>query len=618
MKQADSRLSQLFYAASFKQIIDETVDSPKASLYPRGYPPGSASFVIGALAFMGRIDDALVIHQNEYLEMDKNAHGLSNFVLGVGLIRVSRYDEGRNFLWRNIEELRKGTPTATLSFYAWQGAAFYRYFQCRFKNTLFFAKKSWAAAFGSGFKFGQAMAADLRGHALVRTGQIAAGIKSLESASRLAEAIGNGALVGNIRSSLIYYRGLFGLLGEKPVGPIEKLEEFIKGFDPQDNFSLAAAQVQLARQLALHGDLQRSEVLLQKAAKVILIAGHFRQQADLYLRFAYNAYLAGDFSKAIELIEKGRSRLDIRFDLQQLLSLEGLRLRVAHASQQPCTEVMEQVVNLTAKTGSGMGRNILWRDFEASQEKFHPTVPGDDPFGDLIHLCSAGEAAPYASIYRFIEEGLLGLLNYVAPFPLGSQIVGLDLMPGEVFLFNRGNVTRGAERVSPIMKAFLLAIARGLREKRELVELIWGYEYHALRHDPLLYALINRVRSALGECGDWIISEGGTYSLAANIRVYVFEHREGQLRKKQQKPQHGENDVDAPIENSEANEGLNHRQLLILSELKAGKLSFINIEHCVRTFNTSRITATRDLANLYRRGILSRIGNGRATCYQLR
>ncbi|MBY0385775.1 DeoR family transcriptional regulator [bacterium] len=169
------------------------------------------------------------------------------------------------------------------------------------------------------------------------------------------------------------------------------------------------------------------------------------------------------------------------------------------------------------------------------------------------------------------------------------------------------------------MRKIILLIKDESQSKEELVQKIWGYQYDPLRHDPLIYSSMNKVRRLLSPHGDWIqLTENG-YQIQKNIKVII----KNTLK---QKSIH-QKVVEAPVLQSATNKikvspkwhkhakDLNFRQLQVLDYLK--NQNSISVLELSNKLLISKPTATRDLSKLHKLGILSRVGHGRATRYFL-
>lgn len=598
-------LSQLFYRGQFASLVEKTLETPGVT-----WPRSRAHYVIGALAFLGRIDDALVYFKMHRGDFDATGLAAARFFCGIALIRVLRYDEGLKFLRDNLLMMRREQPSATARFYIFQGLAFGRFFQCRFGLALRSAKVAWESALEADYAYGQTLAADLRAHLLVRTGAVSAGLTAFDTVARLVKRFGFGGTADSVATAQFYYRAQYGLLGPDT---IKELEKHLKSFDPEDNFSLAAGQMGLAHQLALRGQLHRSEALLAQAARVLLKGGHRGHKVTMFHKLAHNRYYMGRYDEARGFLEKGEAELDKRFDLDQWLEIAGLGWKIARrlGDQAAMADLEGLIRRLSERVGSGLARNILWREFGAGT----PTLRGDDVLGDVRHWCRHGEATLYADVLRIVASGYHGFLHEILPPAAERRAICFDLMPQRITVIDEGEITIEDEPVSGALKAVALQIARVPATKKDLIETHWGFVYHALRHDPLVYALINRLRKALGPAGSWLQFGDGAYGFLPGVRVFTYEPQ-GLATDLPQPPKLDmpqAKHLDPALTSDDTQ--LNHRQLAILTELS--RRTSINVQDCVQLFAISRITAFRDLGELARRGLLRRHGRGRATSYHL-
>jgi hypothetical protein len=621
-----------FYRGRFKEIIDQCVDGAEVPITSK-----NLACVVGALAFVGRIEDAISLSRDKSCDLESDNFAL-RFYIGIGLVRQSRYDEGSKMLRESYKRFTRLSRARTFSepadtssqiqtagFYVHQGLAFLRFFESRLFKARLHADRAWTYCLTVNFGFGQALAADLLGHVLVLSGKITRGMESLNRAAAIAFKLDNEALGFNIKSSLAYYRSRHGLDGVGEISDLAQpqdhtlsnLKNLIKNYAPQDNFSLAAAQVELSRQFVIRGDWDASEILLQKASPIILAAKHSRHTARLHHRFAYNRYLFGDFSAALEYLDRAEKFVDHRFDLVERLSIQGLRLQILQEMvvnreaglgdmDSKISQLQSEIKDLTAKTGLGIGRNILWRQGHS----FTPTVQGDDPFGDLKSLTSTRGGAGYNGILRIIAAGLYGFLNEYLRFGNGARVICLDLIPAESLVFDRGNVQRSRERFSQIMKSILIAVSKNAVTKTQLIETYWGFSYHPTRHDPMLYAVINRIRRALGSRGKWLLVDGQSYRLETGVRVFVYEH---QIINQAPRGLNMDSAAKELTSSQSETSDLNYRQLAILDALQRER--YITAQWCVEKFEISRITAGRDLGQLCSLGLLVRHGRARVTSY---
>jgi hypothetical protein len=245
----------------------------------------------------------------------------------------------------------------------------------------------------------------------------------------------------------------------------------------------------------------------------------------------------------------------------------------------------------------------LWRE----KSKGTPTLPGDDPLGDIRHLCRHQDQTPYADVRAMIRSGYLGFLHEIFPGAANGRLVCFDLVPKRLAVFDEGDVHLSAEPLSGALKAIALSVYREKATKQQLVERHWGFSYHAIRHDPMLFATINRLRLALGAAGDWFVYRDGVYSWLQGVRVFTYEAPD--MHVPEAAPAVAGDLLSAVVDHS-----LNHRQLEILSDLARGTV--LDVQLCMQRFRISRVTAFRDLTALVELGLILRLGKGRATSYR--
>ena len=140
--------------------------------------------------------------------------------------------------------------------------------------------------------------------------------------------------------------------------------------------------------------------------------------------------------------------------------------------------------------------------------------------------------------------------------------------------------------------------------KEFLLERVWGYKYDITIHDPMIFTALGRLRTLLGPFKDFLqLTENGYWFTES---VEVINHTAFTEIKRATKPELISQLV-GQIEQ------LNFRQLQIMNHLNSS--DFIDLQTCLKLFKTSPITASRDLSQLHKRGLITRIGRARATKY---
>jgi hypothetical protein len=170
--------------------------------------------------------------------------------------------------------------------------------------------------------------------------------------------------------------------------------------------------------------------------------------------------------------------------------------------------------------------------------------------------------------------------------------------------------------------------------KEVLVQKIWQYEYNPLLHDPLIHATLNRFRNLLGDYRDFLLLTEEGYSLRSDIDIRAMHAKHSKDRERGiGSSSLAPSKLTFPVaQSAQANflqgpfslklpgnqilvDDLNHRQIQILQFLD--KNTFVDIQICQELFQVSPITASRDLSDLFKRNLISRLGKARATKYTL-
>ena len=249
----------------------------------------------------------------------------------------------------------------------------------------------------------------------------------------------------------------------------------------------------------------------------------------------------------------------------------------------------------------------------------------DDPLGALLDRVEREfrEGGLRRESQRLVGDvlvqGYLGLLPRMLGLSPGAHTVVLDVVQGAVLAIDGADVRYEPSGSSAQVRAFLLALARAPHSKQQLVEWLWGYRYDPERHDPLVYALVRRVRRLLGANEDWVRAQGGRYLLKEGVVVRVHEPG-GSLPESE--PSSEEKRLVAarpgiaPAKRAVSpHAGLNHRQILFLEWIATHR--FASVADLMQAFAVSKATASRDLAALVEAGHLVRTGQARATRYAL-
>ncbi len=88
-------------AGRYRAVADELLDGKR----PKSLPEGYAASLIGALCFLGRMDEAEALFERlEKRKASSPALTVARFFLGIGWTRISEYSRARKVFAENEKE----------------------------------------------------------------------------------------------------------------------------------------------------------------------------------------------------------------------------------------------------------------------------------------------------------------------------------------------------------------------------------------------------------------------------------------------------------------------------------------------------------------------------------
>jgi hypothetical protein len=585
-------LPQLFFCGRTDEVIRLTVDQAFGEAIAIEHWP----LVIGSLCFKGRVDEAEIRFQNIRSQLPHEERVACQFYLGIGFARLSLYAKARQLFAQNLALLRHLPSEPALSrmrFYVWQGIGFFRQLCGRKIQALAAAQKAWQAAIAADFYFGRMLSTELLGHSLVGCGRIARGLRELEAAYGLAQNLGHGAYEKAIYRSLLMYKIQFGY---PPYDALQTIRELLDESRVANNYTDNALSLELIRQLILRGELNQASRLHEEIGRSIHAERHRRHEIFWHLQGAEIAWLRRDLPAFRQSLVHAEAILDPEFDEALRLHVLGLKMREEPSPYQ------ERCRRLTRRLGSDIAARILAR----AEGRRWESARGEDPLGDILDALSVPQTSMIQKLGLVLDSPYIGLLGKLLPLHAVDQSLHILLPKGALIIVDRGDIARAESLVFGQTLDLLRLLSQGWVQKQQLVEVIWGYAYHPLKHDSLVYSLISRVRAQLGSAGSWIEHGPQGYCLSQGVVLQIHQLQP------QSAPAPA---LDTAVAVPAAKPSLNSRQLEILEALQ--KRATIDVEDCVKLFGTSRITASRDLSQLCQEGLVERIGKGRGIKYRL-
>jgi tetratricopeptide (TPR) repeat protein len=606
-----NELQDLFYVGKYREVL--AVVGDKLPSRWTSSTEKQTVLQIGCLVFLGSVNEAKILFEAALDHKPTVAFTFqARFYLGIGFVRRSQYDlAAKSFaqnLWLRRSLLRKPRKSKEkseqieLSFYAYQGAAFYHFFKGDFERASMLANKAYENAFKISFNYAEVLALDLLGHSLCHLGQIRRGLYELGRAYELSKKVGHGGIETALKITQVKFRAQFGINIKES---LSELQMALMELDPEDTYSKAELYLELSKQLLLRGRGAAAQKILDEAGDIIYKHQNKRQSAIYNHRYAHLLLSRGQPHAALTLVRSLRSNLDSRVDRLILRQVDGLEFKIQkHLNMESSSLLLagKPANFLDARmTSRALGKPILKRSV------------CEDPLGDLIDRVQTEKI----SVFNEVKElGLWGLIPQIIGVPSGDQVIYLGPGRSEVVLVSGGTVLCVEQGFTSPMKS-LIRLLQGseFKDKQFLVESTWKYQYRGEDHDRLLHATIGKIRNLFQNLSVWIEWTHQGYRLAPRVKVLgvaispVASTRaldsvasfdvKGQLRR------------ESPA--IMIDESFNHRQAKALKLIEKGH--YLGVSGYAQQFGVCTMTACRDLTSLLKSGQVVRLGKGRATRY---
>jgi hypothetical protein len=474
----------LFYRGNYADVVALTIDA-----HPSKVPGGIEAIVIGSLGNVGRVNEARHLFDRLNASLSLQEQVAARYHLGVTFTRHSLYMEAVKSFTANLLQARK-SKDPTIQFYAFMGLGFYRFFCAHFNRCILAAEKSLLGALDAGFTYGKYQAYELLGHAKVNAGLVSEGIADIRKAEHLASAFGNGSIQEAFRIARACYEVQFGLQTQ------EELGRLLDATPPQNTYSRATLLLELSRISTLRGKVSEAQNYLNQASRIIYENRHRRYGSYLNFRYAYHAYLSGKFEEALNLLRAAQSSVHEGIDLLLAVKIFDLELKVRKQidlDSEQNKAIEAKVATLSRKAGHSVANRILARRHSPACPL--KMGPGEDRIGDILDK---------QEIDSLFGSGYLTPLRERLNIPFGKRFVVLDAT-GDLSLLVDYADMRTLSGLTKQLQTLLLALSLGTQSKESLIAKIWGYKkYDPLRHDPILFQSIARLRHLLGPQREWV------------------------------------------------------------------------------------------------------------------
>ncbi len=570
-------LERLFYEGCYDRILATTLRTKTETLNV---------FVVGALAFTGRLDEAeitgrLIIADDARDELDAV---IVRFFLCTGACHAGLLAKALKWAKSNAAALRAPNPRSR--FFAYQGLGLVRYFEGRMARSRRLTLRALSAAIEAHFPYGRLLALDLRGHALVQTGQVFSGLRLLQQAGHLAADLGFVANAQTIQVAEHVYRLRYRV--PSPGDVLARLEQLARS-PSVSFFARRNALLELVWQHALRSDVPAAELCLNEAARIALPDEDRRGRVRGLLARTVLLMLSEGRVAAIPYLEEARRMAQDDPSLHvETLFVEAAVLQ-AHRPELPSE--LESLVHMTGIDRARVAHELILGSPRS------PHLPLEDRLGEL--LLNLPSMPPEMRTVHLVHEQLTGLV----PWSLG-------LHPGRrIYLTETSLLTEDHGRLSvhkhpsgPSVRV-LRELATGPKTNADLMRSVWNLSsYSPSRHDPTLHTAVARLRAGLAPNSEWIVTTDRGYQLASDVELVLICNG-FQV--------HAMGDVGDEAEL----EPISERESHILEIL--GRRRAASSTELAEDLRVSDATALRSLRSLVATGKLHRTGRGKGTRYSL-
>ncbi|MCA9600820.1 MAG: hypothetical protein KC417_02275 [Myxococcales bacterium] len=569
-------LEDAFYAGRYQEVLDRCLPHAEHS---------TRSWVVGALALTGRLDEARALAASIADAGDVDESVAANFFVCIGYCHAGRPRAAERYARRNLAWVRGNAPLR--AFHAAQGLAMFRYFQGAMHKAETLARASMRAAVRANHRYGQLLSTELLGHVLVQQGRIFAGLQVLEHATDLAQKLGTPN-AETIRVSRLAYE-----IGMR-VGDVSANEKQLVAAVDSDTvsfFSRRSALCQLAWLYAMRGDAARATSMVERARVIALADGDFRGRVRTLVATALVRGLGAGPDAAQEYLDEAlrlaNDEVSLLVEIAFCEVITGAK-QAAIASLRSLPARGVQRATLILQLADGAGRR---------------SAPLEDGLFECLSSLTA--LTPGQVLERLAQNDLLGLLpGRLSRTPAKRVWVA----PTCTILEHEGTVRRG-ELPSGPSRRLLEALADGPKSRAALLQLVWGIAaYRPDLHDPPLYTAVARLRGSLDPCGDWIVTTATGYGLAPELEVVDFTS--GSMDSVDAVPVDATPPSAASAPTDDADRGERVRTFLARSGAEScGRVA----EH----LGVSKASALRLLQEMVAKGEVIRRGRGKATSYLL-
>jgi len=488
-------LARWFFAGRYDELIAATYDGGGE------IEPADVGFVVGALTFVDRMDDARAAYEvwraRAGQTPDPRTLATCRFFVGLAWARAGYFDRSlamlvtEGFRWRHH-------PDAWVRALVYQGLACQCYFTGRYTGAATNSLRALQAAHEAKFVYVVMLGNDMRGHSLLELGQLQRGIALLEQANKQARQLGLTNNAHAVDISIASYLPRFVPHDEA----IDRVEALLRRRG-HDAYSQRGLLAEAAVQRALRGRRSAAVEALDAADRETLRGDTRRGKVlSLLARLWVTRWQFGP-AHCRELIEQVSELVEPR-DVAFRAELLGFEILVARTTGDAAREdrALDQLRAMRRTTHHFYAKAALGQ-FDSG---YRASAFDEDTLTPILRAVTQHDRS---ALSRIVSLGLVGVIPELLGLTPGRRMI---LIPSEdlVLLEDHGNVIvrQRPPRWCPVL---LRILASGDASKERIVAGLWGLRaYHPELHDPPVRTTIHRLRTFLQPYASWIeVSDAG-------------------------------------------------------------------------------------------------------------
>lgn len=598
----ETELARWFFAGRYEDVIASTYDSDGE------IAPADVGFVVGALTFVDRVDDAHgafeIWRSHAGARADARTLAACRFFLGLAWARAGYFDRSFALLVADGVGARHDPDPWTRAL-VFQGVACQCYFTGRYPGAAANALRALQAAHEASFVYAVMLATDMRGHSLVQMGQLQRGIALLEQANKQARRLGLTNNAYAVDTSIATYVTRF----VPHVEALERVEALLRR-RAHDSYSRRALLTEAAIHRALRGRRSAAVEALDAADRDALRGDTRRGKVASLLARLWVTRIQFGPASCRELVEQARELIEPR-DVAFRAELLGFEILVARAAGDDgrVEHALDQLRTLWRTTHHFYAKAALGQ-YESERRA---TAFDEDALTPVLRAVAQRD---HGALSRIVALGLVGVIPELLGLAPGRRMI---LIPSEdvLLLEDHGNVI-ARHRPPRWCPALLRILAGGDGSKERIVAGLWGLRaYHPELHDPPVRTTIHRLRTFLQPYVNWIEVSDSGYRTAVPVHLVsgpevavtdpapLWDEGEVPMLRTQREPLAPRHEVAE----------VGPRQLV---HQRLDEVEQASVPELARSLELSRSTVLRALRALIAERRVEALGFARATRYRLR